>query len=127
MNDKITPKEESQESLAEVIKPIVPLVEQYLTTQSEVAKMQVNQNFEMSKLKEGNQFEFAGKKLEMERTKRTQDYIFVLLVLGAVFGISFFLLYRGDTTSALLVISHAVAIAAGWLGGTGWEKGKKKE
>ena len=88
--------------------------------------MQVNQNFEMSKLKVGNQFEFAGKKLEMERTKRTQDYMFVLLVLGAVFGISFFLLYRGDTTSALLVISHAVAIAAGQLGGTGWEKRKKE-
>ncbi len=134
MADKLDREDEREESLSNALEPFLPVARQFVENQaktvqlqSEVQKMQVENQFQLSNNQETKRFEFATAKLEFKKFQYQRQFLLVIFtttLIGCVTGV---LLYRGETAAALLVVSHAAALAAGWLGGAGYQKTAQNE
>lgn len=126
MNNEETDVElyEEPESLAEVIAPLVPLIENHLRSNAETAKAQV----EVTKMVSQQDYSLKSKQLDMDLFKFKWLYVLasvlLIMLIGIAAGVIFVL---RDVERGVLIISHLVALAIGILGGIGIKKAMEKE
>jgi cation transport ATPase len=133
-NQELVPYEEGgSESLSEVIKPLVPVMTQFLDHQLQISQQQTElqrQQLDLAKTQAAGNLEFAKERLKLEDKKQGRQFwtaIFllfpiVLVALAAGVGLIF---VKDNVSAGIFLLSHLIAFAVGIIGGVGWQRANK--
>lgn len=115
---------EEPESLAEVLVSLTPTIKDFVKTNAENAKAQL----EVSKMVSQQDFSLKSKQIDVELSKFKWVYVLVTLLMVALIGIAAGIIFvLRDVEKGVLIISHLVSLAVGVLGGFGLKKALEKE
>ena len=124
----------TQESFAEVIKPLVPVMTSYLDHQAHASEQQTQlqkQQLDLSRMQVEGNLEFAKERLKSEDKRQSRQFwlIVMLLVpivivaLGTAVGLVFL---KDNVQAGIFLLTHLVAFAVGLVGGAGWQRAKQE-
>ncbi len=127
-------EESAQESFAEVIKPLVPVMTSYLDHQAEASEQQTQlqkQQLELARTQAEGNLEFAKERLKFEDKKLGRQFWLivtlllpiVIVALGAAVGLIFL---KDNVQTGVFLLTHLVAFAIGVVGGAGWQKARQE-